>query len=98
LGVAIVIGSGVAMWAIILVPFFESIMFPTIFSLAIQDLKEDTELGSSLVVMSIVGGAFAPLLMGWISDQSSIQVAYIVPLLCLLVVAWFGARGYKVVE
>jgi FHS family L-fucose permease-like MFS transporter len=98
LGIAIVIGSGVAMWAIILVPFFESIMFPTIFSLAIQDLKEDTELGSSLVVMSIVGGAFAPLLMGWISDQSSIQVAYIVPLLCLLVVTWFGARGYKVVE
>jgi FHS family L-fucose permease-like MFS transporter len=98
LGIAIVIGSGVAMWAIILVPFFESIMFPTIFSLAIQDLKEDTELGSSLVVMSIVGGAFAPLLMGWISDQSSIQIAYIVPLLCLLVVAWFGARGYKVVE
>ncbi|WP_353480040.1 L-fucose:H+ symporter permease [Haliscomenobacter sp.] len=98
LGVAIVIGSGVAMWAIILVPFFESIMFPTIFSLAIQDLKEDTELGSSLVVMSIVGGAFAPLLMGWISDQSSIQVAYIVPLLCLLVVTWFGARGYKVVN
>lgn len=98
LGVAIVTGSNIAVWAIILVPFFESIMFPTIFSLAIQDLKEDTELGSSLVVMSIVGGAFAPLLMGWISDQSTIKFAYIVPLLCLLVVAWYGARGYKVVN
>jgi FHS family L-fucose permease-like MFS transporter len=98
LGMAMVFKSNLAVTAIILVPFFESIMFPTIFSLAIRDLKEDTELGSSLVVMSIVGGAFAPLLMGWISDQSNIQVAYVVPLLCLLVVAWYGARGYKIVN
>jgi FHS family L-fucose permease-like MFS transporter len=84
-----------ALWALMLVPFFESIMFPTIFSLAIHDLKEDTEIGSSLVVMSVAGGAFFPLAMGWISDQSNIQWAYIVPLLCFLVVGWYGLSGHR---
>lgn len=84
-----------AVWALLLVPFFESIMFPTIFSLAIKDLKEDTELGSSLVVMAIAGGAFFPLLMGYISDQSNIQLAYLVPLLCFVVVAWYGWFGHR---
>lgn len=84
-----------ALWALMLVPFFESIMFPTIFSLAIHDLKEDTEIGSSLVVMSVAGGAFFPLAMGWISDRSNIQWAYIVPLLCFLVVGWYGLSGHR---
>ena len=88
--------SEFAVWAIFAVPFFESIMFPTIFSLAIRDLKENTEVGASLVVMSIVGGAFFPLLMGLISDSSNIQVAYIVPLFCFLFVAAYGIWGYKV--
>jgi FHS family L-fucose permease-like MFS transporter len=88
--------SHIAVGLVFLVPFFMSIMFPTIFALSIQNLKEDTEIGSSLLVMSIVGGAIFPLLMGWISDQSNIQVAYIVPLLCFGVVAVFGWRGYKI--
>jgi MFS transporter, FHS family, L-fucose permease len=87
--------SEFAMWALIAVPFFESIMFPTIFSLAIEDIKEDTEIGSSLVVMAIAGGALFPVIMGLISDQSNIQLSYIVPLLCFFVIAWFGIKGYK---
>ena len=83
------------MWALFAVPFFESIMFPTIFSLAIDDIKEDTEIGSSLVVMAIAGGAVFPVLMGLISDQSNIQLAYSVRLVCFFVIAWYGIRGYK---
>jgi FHS family L-fucose permease-like MFS transporter len=77
------------------VPFFESIMFPTIFALAIKDLKEDTEVGSSLVVMAIAGGAFFPLIMGYISDVLHIQWAYLVPVICFIVVAWFGWKGHS---
>lgn len=95
LTVATFVQSEWAMWAVFAVPFFESIMFPTIFSLAIDDIKEDTEIGSSLVVMAVAGGAVFPLAMGIISDQSNIQLAYIVPLLCFFVIAWFGLRGYK---
>ena len=79
---------------LMLVPFFESIMFPTIFSLAIKDLREDTEMGSSLVVMAIAGGAFFPLVMGYVSDVLHIQWAYLVPVICFVVVAWYGWKGH----
>ncbi len=95
LAVATFVKSELAVWALFAVPFFESIMFPTIFSLAIDDIKEDTEIGSSLVVMAVAGGAFFPVLMGLISDQYNIQLSYVVPLLCFFVIAWFGLRGYK---
>ena len=95
LAVATFVKSELAVWALFAVPFFESIMFPTIFSLAIDDIKEDTEIGSSLVVMAIAGGAVFPVMMGFISDQSNIQLSYIVPLVCFFVIAWYGLRGYK---
>jgi FHS family L-fucose permease-like MFS transporter len=95
LSVATFVKSPFAIWALLAIPFFESIMFPTIFSLAIKEIKEDTEIGSSLVVMAIAGGAVFPLMMGLISDQANIQMAYIVPLICFFVIAWFGVAGYK---
>jgi FHS family L-fucose permease-like MFS transporter len=95
LTVATFVKSEIAVWALFAVPFFESIMFPTIFSLAIEDIKEDTEIGSSLIVMAIAGGAFFPVLMGLISDRSNIQLSYMVPLVCFFVIAWFGIKGYK---
>ncbi len=95
LAVALTSHSQLAVWAIFAIPFFESIMFPTIFALGINRLGKDTELGSSLLVMAIAGGAVCPLLMGLISDQSNIQHAYIVPLLCFVVVALFAWRGYQ---
>jgi len=87
----------VAVYAVAAVPFFMSIMFPTIFALGIKELGEETKMASSLLVMSIVGGALAPLLMGGISDYTgSMQNAYIIPLLCFIVVAWFAWKGYKI--
>lgn len=81
-------------YALMGVEFFMSIMFPTIFSLSISNLGEDTKMGSSLVIMSIVGGAIMPLIMGRISDMThSIQFAYIVPLLCFVFVGYFGGRS-----
>ncbi|SHN77054.1 L-fucose:H+ symporter permease [Chitinophaga sp. CF418] len=85
----------IAVWTVLAVPFFMSIMFPTIFSLGIKGLGGDTKFGSSLIIMSIVGGAVFPPLMGLISDNSNIQMAYILPLICFAVVVWFGTKGYK---
>ena len=77
--------------------FFMSIMFPTIFSLGIKDLDENTKPASSLIVMSIIGGAIFPVIMGKIIDNSGddIQKGYIVPLLCFFVVLYFGIKGHQ---
>lgn len=86
-----------ALVAVIGIAFFMSIMFPTIFSLGIKDLGTDTEYGSSLIIMSIVGGAILPPVFGWIADSTgNIQLAYIVPLICFAVILYFGMVGYKV--
>jgi FHS family L-fucose permease-like MFS transporter len=83
-----------AVTALMLVPFFMSIMFPTIFDLGIKHTGEMAKLGSSLLVMSIVGGAIIPLVMGRISDAfHSIQLAYYAPLGCFVVVALYGWKG-----
>lgn len=77
--------------------FFMSIMFPTIFSLGIKGLHEDTKPASSLIVMSIIGGAVIPVLMGYIIDKNNdnIQSGYIVPLVCFIVVLLFGWKGHR---
>ena len=74
---------------------FHSIQFPTIFALAIDGLGEDTKLGSSLLVMSIVGGAIIPAVMGAISDARGIQAAFWVPVLCYVVVLHYALRGHR---
>jgi len=89
-------GSGTApVWAIVLLGFFDSIMFPTIFALSVKNLGIYTKLGSALLVMSIIGGAIVPAVMGYISDISSIQKAFVVPLICYSYVLYFAVRGYK---
>jgi FHS family L-fucose permease-like MFS transporter len=75
--------------------FFESIMFPTIFALGVKDLGHHTKKGSSFIIMSIVGGAIMPYAMGSLAEPSTAK-AYIIPLLCFIVVAWFGWKGYKI--
>jgi FHS family L-fucose permease-like MFS transporter len=88
--------SGLAsVLAIVLVGFFNSIMFPTIFALSLKNLGALTKRGSSLLVMSIIGGALIPAAMGKISDVSNIQVAFIMPLICYVYVIYFAVRGYK---
>jgi len=95
--IAVTSSGGVALYALIAVPFFMSIMYPTIFSLGIQSLtSEETKIASSFLVMSIIGGAVIPLLMGLVSvAANSIQVAYIVPLLCFAIVGSYGLRCCK---
>jgi len=92
----VLLGSGVAsLWAVVLIGFFHSIMFPTIFALSIKQLGRYTKLGSSLLVASIIGGAIFPAIMGFISDHSTIRVAFIVPLICQAYVLYFAVRGYR---
>ena len=76
--------------------FFESVMFPTIFALGIKDLGPLTKKASSLLVMSIVGGALIPVLMGRIADISTMALGFIVPLVCFVFIVYYGFRGYKV--
>ncbi|HKW56705.1 MAG TPA: L-fucose:H+ symporter permease [Candidatus Acidoferrum sp.] len=85
-------------WAIALVGFFHSIMFPTIFALSIHNLGAGTKLGSSLLVMSIIGGAIIPAVMGKISDVVNIQAAFVVPLICHAYILYFAVRGYRPAE
>jgi FHS family L-fucose permease-like MFS transporter len=75
--------------------FFMSIMFPTIFALGVKDVGEHTKKASSFIIMSIVGGALVPPLMGMISNNST-ALSFIIPLICFIVVAWFGWRGHKI--
>ena len=88
----------VAVYALMAIPFFLSIMFPTIFALGIKDLGEETKLASSLLVMSIIGGAAIPVCMAMISDATGgdIQLAYVMPVLCMVVILFFGLRGHRV--
>jgi FHS family L-fucose permease-like MFS transporter len=85
-----------AIYALIAVQFFLSIMFPTIFALSVRGLGTKTKEGSSLVIMAIVGGAVFPVIMGRVSDASDIQVSYIVPAICLLVVLYFAIKNIGV--
>jgi FHS family L-fucose permease-like MFS transporter len=87
----------IAVYAVLAVPFFMSIMFPTIFALGIKDLGEEAKIASSYLVMSIIGGGIIPVIMGFISDKTgSMQIAYIMPLLCFAVILFFGLKGYKI--
>jgi len=93
--IAVLTSGATPMWAIVVIGFFHSIMFPTIFALSLKNLGSYTKLGSSLLVMSIIGGAFFPAIMGRISDLSSIQRAFLVPIVCYAYVLYFALRGYK---
>jgi len=83
-------------YALMGVEFFMSIMFPTIFSLSIRGLGSKTKEGSSLLIMAIVGGAVFPVIMGRVSDISSIQTAYLVPACCFIIVLLFALKNIHV--
>lgn len=92
-----VFGNGmVPVYALIGVEFFMSIMFPTIFALSIRGLGARTKLGSSLVIMAIAGGAVFPVIMGQVSDLSSMQTAYLVPAICFLPILYFAIKNFAV--
>ena len=82
-----------AMYAIILVGLFNSIMFPNIFTLGIAGLGERTGEGSGLLIAAIVGGALLPLAQGALADRIGIHHAFILPVLCYIYIAFYGFRG-----
>lgn len=89
--VFVVVAPGtVGFGALLVVYFCESIMFPTIFALALRGLGAHTKIASSLLIMSIVGGAIAPLLMGMVADGHSMALGFVVPLVCFVVIAAYA--------
>lgn len=89
-------GQGsLAMWAILLVGLCNSIMFPTIFSLALQGLGKYTSQGSGILCLAIVGGAIIPLLQGMLADSIGVQLALILPIGCYLYITYFALFGAK---
>jgi MFS transporter, FHS family, L-fucose permease len=85
----------VAMWTMILVGLFNSIMFPSIFTLGIAKLGPLTGDGSGILVMAIVGGAILPVAQGWLADHLGIHHAFIIPVLCYLYIAYYALRGSR---
>ncbi len=83
-------GGTLGLGAMIATSFFMSVMYPTIFALSLKGLGSLAKLGSSLLVMSIIGGAVIPVVMGHVSDLASIAVSMLVPGLCFAVVGAFA--------
>jgi FHS family L-fucose permease-like MFS transporter len=95
--VAAINSSGqLAMWSVIAVGFFNSVMFPTIFTLAIRRLGPLTSRGSGLLCQAIVGGAIIPLIQGVAADATSVQTSFIVPCCCYVYIIWYALRGSAV--
>lgn len=84
-----------AMYSILGIGIFNSIMFSNIYTLAISGLGKYTSQGSSLVVMAILGGAIIPIFQGYLADQFGVQHSFIIPVFCYLVILIFGAYCTK---
>lgn len=84
-----------ALWSIILVGFFNSIMFPSIFTLGVAELGPLTGDGSGIMIMAIVGGAIIPVAQGWIADHIGIHHAFFLPVICYLYILYFALSGSK---
>ncbi len=99
-GVIAVFGGMIGLYAMLGVSFFMSIMYPTQFSLALKDLGSNTKSGSAFLVMAIVGNACLPQLTAYFMhlNEHIYQIAYIIPLICFLFCAYYGWKGYKVVD
>jgi FHS family L-fucose permease-like MFS transporter len=97
--VASMIGAGpLAIWSILAVGLCNSIMFPTLFSLALNSLGEHTGQGSGILCAAIVGGAIIPVVQGLFADRIGIQQAFFIPVLCYLYIAYYGWKGHRLVS
>jgi len=94
-GASMLLGGHTAMWSILAVGLFNSIMFPTIFSLGVAELGPLTGNGSGILNMAIVGGAILPVLQGVIADHVGIHHAFFIPVLCYLYILFYGLNGSK---
>ncbi len=93
--IALAFPGTIGLWALVGTSFFMSIMYPTIFSLGIRGLGEHTKLAASVLVMAIIGGALITPIMGLVSVHFGIGKAIVVPLVCFIVVFYYGLKGYK---
>ncbi|MCB2409766.1 sugar MFS transporter [Hymenobacter lucidus] len=84
----------IAMWSLLAVGLMNSIMFATIFTLAVAGLGRHTEQASGLLNVAIVGGAVVPLLFALVADASTLRVAFVLPVLCYLYILWYGLKGH----
>jgi FHS family L-fucose permease-like MFS transporter len=91
---AMAFGGKVSMGAILSVGFFNSIMFPTIFTLAIKGLGQSMGQASGILCMAVVGGAVVPLAQGLLADRYGIRLAFVLPVLCYAYIAFYGAAGH----
>ncbi|MBN3787849.1 L-fucose:H+ symporter permease [Burkholderia sp. Ac-20353] len=92
--IAILASGTIAMWALLAIGLFNSIMFPTIFTLAIEGLGKHTGEGSGILCMAIVGGAIVPLIQGFMADHIGVQLSFCVPVVCYLYIAYYGLKGH----
>ncbi|KSV91332.1 L-fucose-proton symporter [compost metagenome] len=88
-------GGSVAMWSVLAIGLFNSIMFPTIFSLALYGLGKYTSQGSGILCLAIVGGALLPLVQGGLADTIGIHLAFLMPVACYAYIAFYGLKGHK---
>lgn len=93
--ITIMASGTLAMWSILLVGLFNSIMFPTIFSLALNGLGKHTSQGSGILCLAIVGGAIVPVLQGALADVIGVQLSFILPVFCYAFIAYYGWVGSK---
>ncbi|MEO2267552.1 sugar MFS transporter [Pseudoalteromonas sp. YIC-656] len=93
--IAVFFDGMLAMWAILLVGLCNSVMFPTIFSLALNGLGKHTAQGSGILCLAIVGGAIVPLLQGMLADGIGLQLSFLLPALCYVYIAFYGIKGAK---
>ena len=92
---SMLLGGHTAMWSILAVGLFNSIMFPTIFSMGVAELGPLTGNGSGILNMAIVGGAILPVLQGLIADRIGIHHAFILPVICYLYILFYALSGSK---
>jgi FHS family L-fucose permease-like MFS transporter len=89
-------GSGmIAVIALVLISFFMSLQFPTIYGIALEGVGEDAKIGASGLIMAILGGAILTPLQGMVSDKFGISVSYVVPLICFVVVLWYSIYSQR---
>jgi FHS family L-fucose permease-like MFS transporter len=86
----------VALWSVVAIGLFNSIMFPTIFTLGIEKLGPMTDKAASLLIMAIVGGAVIPLLQGALADRIGVQHAFVLPLVCYAYIVFYGFFGSRI--
>jgi len=96
--IAMIFAGHTAMWALLAVGLFNSIMFPTIFALALDGLGEHTGEGSGVLCMAIVGGAIVPEIQASLADSIGLLHSFVVPFLCYLYIGFYGLRGYRPVR